>query len=147
MSEKIERLGRLLAIRRLSEDLDRRDLALAMGSVAEVDAAIARQKLSRVDSGLAARKALESGDRGEWLLAEAQSEVAGWNWGRLDTLLKTRAAEILPAMEKFLASRLEHEQVKQLVEDARQTARAEQDHKAQAMADDWFLSRRSDPDD
>jgi hypothetical protein len=118
-----------------------------MGSVAEVDAAIARQKLSRVDSGLAARKALESGDRGEWLLAEAQSEVAGWNWGRLDTLLKTRAAEILPAMEKFLASRLEHEQVKQLVEDARQTARAEQDHKAQAMADDWFLSRRSDPDD
>ena len=43
-------------------------------------------------------------------------------------------------MEKFLESRREHEQVKQLVEDAKQAAAVEEDRRAQAAADDWFLS-------
>ena len=51
--------------------------------------------------------------------------------------------EVAPAMEKFLESRREHEQVKQLVENARQAARLEEDRRAQAAADDWFLSRRT----
>jgi hypothetical protein len=92
---------------------------------------------------MAARSALNIGDRGGWLLADAQHEVAGWNRVRLDTLLQARAAEVPPAMERFLQSRREYEQVQQLVESAEQVEHVEEDRRAQAAADDWFLSRRA----
>ncbi len=78
-----KRLERLLAIRRLNEDLDRRTLALALAAVAEVETALARQEETQAEARLAAQAALAAGERGEWLLADAQSEVAGWNRGRL----------------------------------------------------------------
>jgi Leu/Phe-tRNA-protein transferase len=140
VSSKARRLDRLLAIRRLGEDVDRRTLALA--SVAEVEAALARQETNLADARLAARSALNAGDRGGWLMADAQTEVAGWNRGRLGVLLEKRATEVPPAMEKFLESRREHEQVKQLVENAQQVEEIEEGRKAQAASDDWFLSRR-----
>jgi Leu/Phe-tRNA-protein transferase len=142
VSGKARRLDRLLAIRRLGEDLDRGTLALALASVAEVEAALERQETTLADARLAARRALTAGDRGEWLMADAQTEVAGWNRGRLDVLLETRAVEVPPAMEKFLESRCEHEQVKQLVENAQQVEEIEEGRRAQAASDDWFLSRR-----
>lgn len=142
MSSKARRLDRLLAIRRLGEDVDRRTLALALASVAEVEAALARQETNLADARLAARSALNAGDRGGWLMADAQTEVAGWNRGRLGVLLEKRATEVPPAMEKFLESRREHEQVKQLVENAQQVEEIEEGRKAQAASDDWFLSRR-----
>jgi Leu/Phe-tRNA-protein transferase len=142
VSSKARRLDRLLAIRRLGEDVDRRTLALALASVAEVEAALARQETNLADARLAARSALNAGDRGGWLMADAQTEVAGWNRGRLGVLLEKRATEVPPAMEKFLESRREHEQVKQLVENAQQVEEIEEGRKAQAASDDWFLSRR-----
>ena len=145
MSGSAKRLFRLLGIRKLNEDLDRRALELALAAVAEVEAAILRQETALSESRLATRSALTSSDRGEWLLADAQSEVAGWNWVRLRTLLPSRAAKVAPAMEKFLESRREHEQVKQLIENAQQSARTEEDRNAQSAADDWFLSKRTRP--
>jgi hypothetical protein len=149
MSERREKLGRLLTIRRLSKDLDRRSLQRASAAVAEVEAAMACQGAALAEASVAERNALASGDRGEWLLADAQREVAGWNRGRLRTLLKARTAAVAPAMERFLASRREHEQVKQLIENGRQLANSEADRKSQAEADDRFLSKRTrlvDPD-
>jgi hypothetical protein len=143
VSDKAERLGRLLAIRRLSEDLDRRALQLAMAAVTEIEAALARQEAALEDARAKTRMALSDGDRSNWLLADAQSEVAGWNQGRLGSLLRVRAGEVAPAMERFVDSRREHEQVKQLVDNAEQAARGEEDHRAQAAADDWFLSKRA----
>jgi hypothetical protein len=139
---RARRLDRLLAIRRLNEELDRGALAAALSRVAEAEAALARQETALVQSRVAARAALGDGEHGEWLLADAQGEVAGWNRGRLRVLLQARTEAVAPAMEKFLESRREHEQVKQLVENARQEARVEEDRRAQAAADDWFLSRR-----
>jgi hypothetical protein len=137
------RLERLLAIRRLAEELDRRDLAVASAAVAEVRMAIAAQAESRVEAERAARAALACGDRREGLLAEAQGEVAGWNQARLGPLLRTREAEVVPAMNRFRESRREHEQLKLLVDAADQARRIDEDRRAQAAADDWFLSRRA----
>jgi Leu/Phe-tRNA-protein transferase len=142
VSGKAKRFDRLLAIRRLNEDLGRRTLAHALASVAEVEAALARQETALGDARLAARQALTADDRGEWLMADAQSEVAGWNRERLGVLLQTRADEVPPAMEKFLESRREHEQVKQLAVNAQQAEEIEEGRRAQAASDDWFLSRR-----
>lgn len=142
MSSVGGRLGRLIAIRRLSEDLDRRKLQLILASVAEVEAALVSQQTALGGSWLMARTALTTGSRSDWLLADAQGEVAGWNRGRLSILLRARATDVAPAMEKFLESRCEHEQVKQLVDNAEQAARIDEEHRAQAAADDWFLSKR-----
>lgn len=144
MSGRAGRLSRLLAIRRLNEDLDRRTLAQALALVAEVEGALARQDEAVAESTLATRAALSAGARGEWLMASAQGEVAGWNRGRLGVLLRARTESVAPAMAKFLECRREHEQVKQLVENARQGALVDEDHKAQAAADDWYLSRRTE---
>ena len=143
MSRTAQRLERLLAIRRLSEELDRRTVELALASVAEVETAMVTQEATLADTRQAAHAALTSGDRGEWLFADAQHEVAGWNRGRLGALLQTRVAEVPPTMKKFLDSRREHEQVKQLVKNAQQAERVEQDRRMQAAADDWFLSKRA----
>jgi hypothetical protein len=140
---RLEKLGRLLAIRRLGEDLGRRRLQLAFAAVAEVESGLADQQTALLEAGLAERNALASGDRSEWLLADAQREVAGWNRGRLRPLLQARTADVAPAMERFLASRREHAQVKQLIENARQTAGREAGRESQAEADDRFLSRRT----
>jgi hypothetical protein len=143
MSGRRNRLDRLRAIRQLCEGIDRRNLQTALAAVAEVERAMRAQGAARMNAGMSARAALTAADRGEWLLAEAQIEVAGWNCGRLVVLQRARASEVAPAMERFLESRREHEQVKQLVDAAKQAAKVEDDRRAQATADDWFLSRRA----
>jgi flagellar export protein FliJ len=142
VSHSARRLDRLLAIRHLSEEIDRSALANVLASVHQVESAIASQETMRHDAKHAARRALSSGDRSEWLLADAQCEVAGWNRDRLDVIRQQRELDVPPAREKFMQSRCEHEQVKQLIENARQEARIDESRKAQAAADDWFLSKR-----
>jgi len=117
-------------------------MALALAAVAEVETALGVQDATLLEAKRLAHEALSAGDRGEWLMADAQSEVAGWNRGRLGVLLRARAVAVAPATEQFLNSRREHEQVKLLVEAAQLAAQAEEDRRVQAAADDWFLSRR-----
>jgi hypothetical protein len=126
----------------MAEELDRRTMALALAAVAEVETALGVQDATLLEAKRLAHEALSAGDRGEWLMADAQSEVAGWNRGRLGVLLRARAVAVAPATEQFLNSRREHEQVKLLVEAAQLAAQAEEDRRVQAAADDWFLSRR-----
>jgi hypothetical protein len=136
-------LDRLLAIRRLSEELDRNALAMVLASVHEAESAIAGQEAMQAEAKQVGRQALTTGDRSEWLMADAQNEVAGWNRKRLETLREERAKAVPPAMEKFMESRLEHEQVKKLIENAKLAEEIEDGRRAQAAADDWFLSRRT----
>ena len=143
VSDRAQRLRRLFAIRRLNEDLDRRSLQGALAAVAEVEEALGRQEGALTDARAATRCALAEGDRSELLLAEAQREVAGRNRGSLRVVLAERASIVPLAMVRFLSSRMEHEQVKQLVEDARHAALLDGDRKAQAASDDWYLSKRS----
>lgn len=142
MNGRGARLARLQAIRGLSEGIKRTELARALALVAEVETVLVQQKAMQADAKIATRAALDAGERGEWLLAEAQGEVAGWNCERLRGLLRVRTEAVAPAMRGFIESRREHEQVKQLVEDERRAQEIERDRRAQATADDWFLSRR-----
>ena len=142
MSGRAERLHRLLAIRRLTEDLDRNNVQAAMSSVKEVEAALTALQTALLESKVSARASLANGDRAEWMMADALSEVSGWNRVKLKRLLAARAELADTAMVKFLESRREHEQVKQLVKDAEQAAQMDEVRRAQAAADDWFLSKR-----
>lgn len=138
-----DRLIRLRAVRQLIENVSRRDLQIALAAVAEVNTALHEQEAAHADAALSARTALAAADRGEWLFADAQAEVAGWNRQRLNVLLPERMSEVARAMENFLETRREHAQVRQLIEAARQAAKIEDDRKAQAITDDWYLSRRA----
>lgn len=142
MSDRATRLNRLLAIRKLSEELDRRSLKVAVARVEQVQSALACQDNALADAHRLARQALAAGDRSQWLMADAQAEVAAWNRTRLLDLLKRRAEAVAPAMERYMESRRAQEQIADLVGEARAASASEGERKAQLVADDWFLSRR-----
>jgi hypothetical protein len=139
---RVERLQRLAAIRMMTEELDRNVLRAARGAVAEVETAIDTQNSALAESKANARAALSGGDRGEWMMADAQGEVAGWNRAKLAGYLVARTEAATAAMDKVLESRREHEQVKLLVKNARVAARVEDVRRTQAAVDEWFLSKR-----
>jgi MarR-like DNA-binding transcriptional regulator SgrR of sgrS sRNA len=142
VSGRADRLKRLLAIRVVTEELDRSALQTALAGVSEVERTLAELESELATAKLAARVALADGQRSEWMMADAQGEVAGWDRGKLKRLLVDRAAVAGVAMKKFLESRRDHEQVKQLVQNAEQTSRVDDVRRAQVAADEWFLSMR-----
>jgi phage protein D len=143
VSRSPEQLQRLAAIRRLQEELDRRDLQVALGAVTEVEVAMAREAESGDRARAAGVQALADGDGASWRLASRQSEVAARNRAGLERLRVERAGRVAAAMQQFLESRREQEQVQQLLKDALETERVELGRREQAAADDWFLSRRA----
>jgi hypothetical protein len=142
MTQRRQRLQRLLAIRRIGEDVERRRLQSALASLAEAETVLSDQRQATADASDAASSALRSANRGEWLFAEAQAEVAGWNRARLAPVLESRRAAIPPATAAFLQRRREAEQMQQLVENSLVHEQFIEDRKAQAAADDWFLGQR-----
>ncbi len=124
--------------------MDRSALGFALASMAEVEMEMGAQEKALAEARMTARAALDAGDRNEWLLADAQGEVAGWNRSKLKVMLAGRAEVAGTAMGKFIESRREHEQVKKLVEVAEQATRVDEGRRSQAAADDWFLSRRAE---
>lgn len=142
MMERRQRLQRLLAIRRMGEEIERRHLQSALGSVAEVENALSQQEYAISDASEAASSALRSGNRSERLFAEVQAEVAGWNQMRLTPVLQSLRQEIASSTAAFLDRRREAEQIQQLVNNCRLELRLMEIRKAQAAADDWFLTRR-----
>jgi hypothetical protein len=143
MSAKLVRMRGLERIRRLQEEMELRELQAAMGAVAEVAVALDMDGASLVGARDAGRAALVRGDRGEWLLADAQGEVARANLEKLKVLRARREAAVPPAMARFMACRLEHEQAKSLAGEARAAELLEQARREQAAADEWALSRRA----
>jgi hypothetical protein len=111
-------------------------------AVAEVECAIATLDQRDAESRAIAHAALSDGNRPEWMMADAEREVTGWNLSKLKSLLATRMEGASIARKKFIESRCEHEQVKELVKNAHQAALLDEVRRAQASADDWFLSRR-----
>jgi len=130
-------------IRKVQEDMQRRELQAAMSAVAEVSSALKKDSEAVQNAGVVRRAALERGDRKEWLLAEAQSEVARANMEKLTPLLARREAAVPAAMARFLSCRLEHEQTKVLAEAAQREVAMDQARRDQAAADEWVLSRWS----
>jgi hypothetical protein len=143
LSGRAERLQRLVAFRLLTEELDRSALQVALLAVLEVESAITELDKNVTESKMNARAALSEGNRPEWMMADAQKEVAGWNLSKLKSMLMVRVEGARIARERFLESRCEHEQVMQLIKDAHQAALLVEVRREQASADEWFLSKRS----
>ncbi len=142
MAIALGRLKRLERIRRLSAAQARVELELAAAEVLQVEKSLAAQARSAAESRTQARCALAVADRGEWLLAEAAGEVAGWNTDRLQAALAKRRQALQPARAMYAARHRDEEQVAMLVDSSEAAARQEQGRREQAAADDWFSRRR-----
>jgi flagellar export protein FliJ len=141
VSGRAERLSRLLAIRRLKEDMERGGLRTAMAAVAEVVGALAGMDAALSEARSTGRLALGDGRRHDWLMADAQRETAKMRATTLVKILAQRRGAAATAMETFLESRREHEQVKRLVEDSERETRTVEARRAQTAADEWFLAK------
>ena len=81
-------------------------------------------------------------DRLGWAAAETQQMSAGTNRRRLDQMHGERKALSDAATEVYIASRLQSEQMKRVVEGMTSQVETERERRLQAVSDDRFLARR-----
>ena len=143
MTAHAGRLGRIIAFRRLAEQLRNGELAEALAAAAA--SARAMQLQSRfLDQGREATiSALLAGDQAEWQMAEAQTEVARWNHRHLEVMHAEHEQMVDTARERLLESRLESEQAELLRRELLARQAAEQERMAQALSDEDYLLRLS----
>src|SRR5262249_19598440 len=115
---------------------------LLLASVVEGESAAARQEVAIAGAVAQVAAALRDGNREEWLYAEAQAVVAGWNRGRVAPILEMRRVPVGPAPAAFLERGREREQVEELIRRRRLEQEVEGDRKVQAQLDEWFLGQR-----
>lgn len=142
MTQRGQRLRRLLAIRRAGEEVERRHLQSALATAAAADSAVRLQREAITSSASALVAALSDGDAERWLLAGAESEVASSNLSRLLPILRSKQREVETISISYRDRRCEREQIQQLISNTDAEQQLHNDRKAQAAADDWFLARR-----
>jgi hypothetical protein len=138
---RAERLQRLLVVRRVFEHVERRKLQGALTSVTQVEAALDEQAQAIDNVKVASANSLGNSNHDEWLFAEAQMEIAGWNRSRLMPILEMRRALIPQTTADYLERHLEVQQVEHLVEHVASLQRRDQERHAQAVSDDCLLAR------
>ena len=136
-----QRLQRLLAVRRVFEQVEHRKLQLALTSVMQAEAALDEQAQAIDNAKAASTNALGDCNHDEWLFAEAQVEIAGWNHARLLPILEMRRAQIPQTTADYLERHLEMQQVEHLVEHVTSLQRRDEERHAQAVSDDCLLAR------
>ena len=139
-----KRIVSLKRIAKLYEVVERmRSIALKQASVAvsEAESAVSAQRAIAIAARDAGREALESGDRAEWMLTTTQGYVASIRMKKVEGLRVARATAKDEALAEFLASRVQTEQMEQVVDTMAQRVELEETRRVQAVADDRHLAR------
>ncbi len=76
-----------------------------------------------------------------WLMEEAVLEFFGWRRLRLEQLRDAQVRYMEPMIDRYTECRRELRQTEQLLEEQTEVERMEQDRRAQASTDEWFLQR------
>lgn len=140
-AKRIVSLRRIAALYGAVEAMRALDLQQASGALTEAEMAIAVEHRAAVAANDAARSALRSGDREEWMLSEAQREIAGLREGRLEEMRAARTIVRDKLRGEYLESRMQTEQMKHMVAYRREQAEVEEARRAQATSDDRYLGR------
>lgn len=139
-SERIRRLG--LLYRRM-EQMRAAELHHATSDVADV---VAVQQQERIDAWAetgASRTALAAGDTQEWMLAEAGRELIGLRMLR-HCDVQVRLEQVREsAADIYQQRRVQREQMERIASARRRAEEELEGRRAQAAADDRFLSRRA----
>lgn len=124
------------------EEMHSIGLQRTIAAVQEVEQAIDVQQETVHVSKVQSRDALIVGDRMEFATARAQREIAEWKQERLQQIRLEREMLKDEARKQYIASRLQSEQMKHVVNSAEAQAEAEAGRRAQTGLDDRFLARR-----
>ena len=142
MRSRLDALKRLMSLYGDVEEMHSMELQRTTASVREAEHAIDVQRRIVHSSGLDARKALISGDLVDRTVAKTQREIAEWKQQRLQQARIEREMLNDEAAKQYLASHLQSEQMKHLVEGTVAQAEIEAGRRTQAALDDRFLARR-----
>ncbi len=141
MNPKETKLRRLLAVRESRERLEKLELQRHLASARAMEKAIAEQESFRLHARHAGDAALRKGDQEEWLMSQAEYEIAGWNKSGLDEMSVGVNDGLVRAEEYYANCHLEYERSKILLEEIVQEDRMSEDRRSQLEIDSWFLSR------
>jgi hypothetical protein len=142
-------IPRAAALRRIAklygivEEMHSVALRQASGSVREAEVSIRGEREASVLAAGAGRAALTAGEREAWLLAQAEGEVSSVRAMRLEGLKKTRLIVELAARAAFIESRIQAEQMKQVVTQMVDQNAIEEGRRTQAASDDRYAARRA----
>jgi hypothetical protein len=113
-----------------------------MLAVQEAEQAIGAEEEQARSSSFRSRDALVAGDSLGLAAARTQREIAEWRQERLQQLRLEREMLKDEARKQYLASRMQSEQMRYVVDNASAQAEIEAGRKTQAALDDRFLARR-----
>ncbi|MGO8720113.1 MAG: hypothetical protein ACLQMO_12980 [Acidobacteriaceae bacterium] len=156
-------LRRILRFRQLAEEQARLEVERAAQLVRQASAACERQTtlehqqrstlaeswMPQANSGLEntetsdgdAAIPQEAMEEKGWLMEEAVLEFSGWKRMRLEQLREAELRRMEPMIERYTECRRELRQTEQLLEQQATVEQMEQDRRAQAGTDEWFLQR------
>jgi hypothetical protein len=142
MRERKMMLKRLAMLYGLVQDARSAEMRRAMVNLVEVEEAIATQESMLWMANAFGRGALEQGDRFGWKQAGTNATLAVWSCEQLQVIREERDALSEIAKQRYRESRMQAEQMGKLLEHVSRQAELIEGRRAQAIADDRFLSRR-----
>ncbi|MEO6817021.1 MAG: hypothetical protein ABI177_09980 [Edaphobacter sp.] len=142
MHARLAGLKRLMSLYGDIEEMHSSELQRAMMAVQEAEQAIGAEEERARSSSSRGRDALLAGDPLGFAAARTQREIAEWKQERLQDLRLEREMLKDEVRKQYLASRMQSEQMRYVVENAAAHAEIEAGRKTQAALDDRFLARR-----
>ena len=142
MHARLAGLKRLMSLYGDIEEMHSSGLQRAMMAVQEAEQAIGAEEGRARASSSHSRDALAAGDFLGLAAARTQREIAEWRQERLQQLRLEREMLKDEVRKQYLASRMQSEQMKYVVDHAAVQAEIAAGRKTQAAMDDRFLARR-----
>ncbi len=142
MHARLAELKRLMSLYGDIEEMHSSGLQRATMAVQEAEQAIGDEEERARTSSSHGRDALVAGDPLGLAAARTQREIAEWRQERLRDLRLEREMLKDEARRQYLASRMQREQMRYVVDNAATLAEVEAGRKMQAALDDRFLARR-----
>ncbi len=140
-TKRIAALKRIAKLYGAVETMHSVELSRKTSSLNEAETAIKGELAAVRAANVAGRAALTAGDREEWMLTDAEGEMAGWRRGQLEGLRVEREAAREVARTVYMDSRVRTEQMKSVVANMREAVEVEDGRRSQAAADDRYLTR------
>jgi hypothetical protein len=142
MSSRLVALKRLMSLYGDIEEMHSAGLERTSLAVHEAEQAIGVEEESARSSASRGRDALVAGDPLGVALARTQREIAEWRQERLQEVRAERELLKDEARKQYLASRMQSEQMRYVVDNVSSQAEVEAGRKMQMTLDDRFLARR-----
>jgi hypothetical protein len=142
MRQRLAVLRRLTSLYEGIEESHSMALQRTMAAVREAEQAMDVQQAAVRSSDFDGREALISGDRMSWNAAKTQREIAKWRRERLEQVRLEREMLEDEAKRQYIASHVQSEQMKHLVDQAATQVEIDCGRRMQAALDERFLARK-----